>query len=428
MTQKTVQARYKPSVVPEFAGNPLIEALVPALSPNNAMIRMRRRCEFYESERALDDEARLQMLARLRGLVVPLPGFAQIHEGICSMVRSGYQSRNPLSQSGRQDLYKQIADDGQYDIAECDDSAGIELGGMQMAVVGLSGMGKTTVVRMALSCLGPPIIEHTGLAGGFTGMQITRLLISAPEDGTPRSLALAFFAEVDRLTKDTDYAAQYSDRRIPLATLKSAMRQIAATYFIGVLVVDEIQMLSARKSQGFRRILNFFLTLMNQLQIPILLVGTPAAEPLFADRLQDARRAADSGYHYFWRPESWKDENWTSVVKAFWSYQWVRNPAPLTDEIREVLFDLTAGVTAVLRVLMIAAQKHAILHGIEVVDAAVLKEVYKVRLSVLHKAIDLIRRPKHKKTHRDLALLDDLFNSQEVREILESEKALQVAT
>lgn len=57
------------------------------------------------------------------------------------------------------------------------------------------------------------------------------------------------------------------------------MSQIANVHAIGVLVIDEIQHLSMSRSGGVEKMLNFFVTLVNVIGLPVVMVGTPRPDP-----------------------------------------------------------------------------------------------------------------------------------------------------
>ena len=59
------------------------------------------------------------------------------------------------------------------------------------------------------------------------------------------------------------------------------MRQISNHHAIGLLVIDEIQHLSVNKSGGAEKMLNFFVTLVNTVGLPVVMVGTPKARFIF---------------------------------------------------------------------------------------------------------------------------------------------------
>ncbi|HCH8075499.1 TPA: AAA family ATPase [Acinetobacter baumannii] len=82
-----------------------------------------------------------------------------------------------------------------------------------------------------------------------------------------------------------------------IEVLFNYMCQITNTYAIGSLVIDEIQHLSVKNSGGAEKILNLFVTLINVIGLPVVMVGTPKAKFIFEGDLSSTRRGAGFGAH-----------------------------------------------------------------------------------------------------------------------------------
>ena len=96
------------------------------------------------------------------------------------------------------------------------------------------------------------------------------------------------------------------------------MKQLAATYFVGVLVIDELQHLKRAKTGGKDNMLNFFVNLINSIGIPVVFVGTNSMVTLFEDVLRNARRACGQGLYDFERPVDANDDDWKLLLNAVW--------------------------------------------------------------------------------------------------------------
>lgn len=59
--------------------------------------------------------------------------------------------------------------------------------------------------------------------------------------------------------------------------MMTVMNQVARNCALGILVIDEIQHLSLARSGGSEKMLNFFVNLINNVGVPVILVGTPKA-------------------------------------------------------------------------------------------------------------------------------------------------------
>lgn len=169
-----------------------------------------------------------------------------------------------------------------------------------------------------------------------------------------------------------------------------SMEQLASTYFIGALVIDELQHLNAAKTGGKDNMLNFFVNLINSIGIPVVFAGTNSMINLFADVLRNARRACGQGMYDFRQPEQ-SDAAWNMLVDVIWEYQWVQKPVALSPALRAVLYDLTQGVTDFLAKLMILGQRYAIQANIETLNEQVFQHIADTKLKLLKPAIAALR-------------------------------------
>lgn len=268
-------------------------------------------------------------------------------------------------------------------------------------------MGKTTALKAVLN-LYPQVITHSRYHGhDFIHTQIVWLRFDCPNDGSLIGLCQAFFRAVDAALGDTIHSAQYKTRRA-LPSLIQAMEQTASTYFVGAIFIDELQHLNVAKGMGKESMLNFFVTLINSLGIPVVFVGTNAMLKLFADVVRNARRVSGQGIYDFKQPPA-TDETWHLLLDAVWQYQWVKNPRELTDDLRATIYDLTQGVTDFLARLMILAQRYAIQSNIEELNADVFNHIAQTKMKLLLPAIDALRShdPKKMAQFEDLLPLDD---------------------
>jgi hypothetical protein len=213
----------------------------------------------------------------------------------------------------------------------------------------------------------------------------------------------------------TQYEQQYRYHRIP--EMIRGMKRVAATHFLGLLVIDEFQNLSVAKGGGDEKMLNYFVELVELIGVPLLLIGTYKAIGLLSKTMRNARRATGDGYLEFKRhaPDS---VEWRLLVYGIWYYQWVKSPIALPDLkgdpelIREFdekivypLYDLTQGITSVLVIIFMQAQWRALRADEETIDEALLKETYNECLKILHPALNALRSGKLE----DLKSFDDLL-------------------
>jgi len=283
-----------------------------------------------------------------------------------------------------------------------------------LALIGCSGCGKTSALNRILGTY-PQAIYHKEL--NFT--QIVYLKLDCPHDGSLKNLCNHFFRAIDQLLH-TDYERKYALKRHSPETLLALMSQIANVHAVGVLVIDEIQHLSLRRSGGVEKMLNFFVTLVNVIGIPVVLVGTPKARPIFETDLRSARRGAGFGA-LFWEPMKApvpqtdnktgkiKTTEWIAFTNKLWKYQWLqKRDELLSDDVRDSWYDLSQGVLDIVVKLFVLAQLRAIVTRTERITTRLLRQVYEDELKPVHPMLAALRsgNPERIQEYSDLCMPD----------------------
>ena len=124
--------------------------------------------------------------------------------------------------------------------------------------------------------------------------QLVWLKLDCPHDGSIKGLCFQFFDAVDRAT-GTDYFPRYTKARYTVDVLMVLMTQLVNLYQIGILIIDEIQHLSLAKGGGSEKMLNFFVTLVNTIGIPVVMIGTTKAMSILQSEFRQARRGSGQG-------------------------------------------------------------------------------------------------------------------------------------
>lgn len=392
-------AAYQDSPVAEYCGNPLIEALPPIFTEREAAQSIARYPEEPVGAQTMDGSIRLHCIDRMRSVIQPLPIHLELEAAVSLVLRGGYVGRNPMQPATVRHLHglstgKQITE-------------GFTSTATTFSLVGLSGIGKSTALEAILR-LYPQTIVHRSYQGReFVQTQIVWLKLECPFDGSLSGLCHAFFSAVDQAIGQR----RYGDRgplRGGVAGLIHRMEQMASTYYVGALFIDELQHLRVAKTGGKDNMLNFFVNLLNSIGVPVVFIGTNSMIDLFGDVLRNARRACGIGLYNFRQPAS-TDAAWTLLVDALWRYQWVRHVEPLTQEIRDLLYDLTQGVTDFLAKLLILGQRYAIQSGTERLTEVVLRHVASTKMQLLQPALAALRSGDPKVMRR----FDDLLPSEE---------------
>ncbi|MGP9676906.1 AAA family ATPase [Halomonas sp. AOP23-I1-17] len=420
-----VSAVYQETGVPSYQGNPFIEALPPILERKQLRDGLGGSIELRPADIYLDGETRIHIISHLLdGFFQPLARHVELESKISIMLRQGYVGRNLATgdlSTHIQNGYERIMQ-GNLSAFRFDH---VESTAKSLAFIGCSGSGKTSSLNRILATY-PQLIHHP--EHNFT--QIVFLKIDCPHDGSLKSLCHNFFREIDSVLA-TNYVKRYAEKRHGVETLIAVMSHLANTHAIGLLVIDEIQHLSIRASGGAEKMLNFFVTLVNEISIPVVMVGTPKARPIFEMDLRSARRGAGFG-SILWEPmeKPALDENvlrteWGAFTNKLWKYQWLTKASEeVADELRDLWFDLSQGIMDVVIKLFVLSQIRAVVTGTERITANILKAVYQDELKPIHPMMEALRSGDPSKIARysDLTIPDIDKKILELSNLLESSK------
>jgi hypothetical protein len=375
------KAVYLEQQVPDFVGNPLIEALPPLWTLDEVTKLLAYFPPRSEEQRQLPAEVRLHLLENGREFFIPQAQHLEVHLSFSNMIRRGYVQRNPALFGSSKDQHNRIGEfmKGQKRRIPLQSKA------RGFAIVGQSGVGKSTAVENYLS-LYPQVIIHTKYhEEAFLLKQLVWLKLECPREGSIKSLCINFLITVDDIL-GTNYFERYGAGRRTLDELLAGMIRVASWHYLGVLSIDEIQNLSEAKSGGEAKMINFFVQLENTIGVPFNMIGTPDAHRILMGRFRQARRACEQGAINWQRMKEIDDESedtaegevgkilakahpvWEEFIRALWAYQYLRKPQPLDenllkDKLAHALYEESQGITAVAVTLYFLAQRRTIVRG-----------------------------------------------------------------
>lgn len=392
-----VPAIYNDPGVESYKGNPFIEALPKIYSIKDIKGVLQGNVAFNSTDVFSKDRERPHEIASLLDdFFQPIGNHMQLEEKLSIMIRRGYVGRNISDgslNSHLQNGYERLmtGDLSSFRFATGSSTA------RSLSVIGVSGCGKSTTIDRLLGMY-PQAIYHEK----YHAIQIPYLKIECPFNGSLITLCLNFFRELDRVL-GSNYEKKYTKGRLGAPTLLAMMAQSANKNAIGVLVIDEIQRLTRKRSAGREEMMEFFVELVNTIGIPVVLVGTPKARPIFEIELQSGRRSAGFG-SLIWEPMKnlpvttdpktgkTRPSEWIAFANKLWKYQWLRKrDETLSDELRDCWFDLTQGVLDLAVKLFVLAQLRAIATKQEKLTIKTFKKVYQDEFKPVHKMLAALR-------------------------------------
>ena len=89
------QATYWAPGIPNYQGNPLIEALPPILIQDETAALLAYYPEYDKEQRSMPAHLRLHLIQNALQFFAPLPIHFDLEQRFSRMIRVGYQARNP---------------------------------------------------------------------------------------------------------------------------------------------------------------------------------------------------------------------------------------------------------------------------------------------------------------------------------------------
>lgn len=368
-----VYARYIEQDLPEYKGNMLIEALPPIYSTIQVIEKLRKDPIYNVQEREKSIEYRVQAISRLENYLYPIPKHLLIERQLSVVIRRGYALKHVLTPQFIKKLNfnsrvinnKWVED--KISKMQCI-SSNSDAPTPGFSVIGISGGGKSTALNNILS-LYPQCIIHTEYDNlKFLFKQLVYIKIDCTHNGNIKGICRKFFSEVDKVL-GTDYLKKYGDRsRHSIDDMIARMAHIAQIHALGTLVIDEIQHLADARN-GAEEVLNFLVTLENELKIPIIYVGTyKAIKKVLSKDFRQGRRASGMGEIEWNRMAN--DKYFERFMKNLWKYQWLKYETPIDEGFINLFYEKTMGITDRVIKLFMAVQYEAIISRVEKITKA----------------------------------------------------------
>ena len=379
-------AEYKDPGLPEYADNPLIAALPEIMSIEKAVGALTKRPIFQQEEINLAGHIRVHAINRMtRDFFVPQTLHLVLEQKISQMIRKSYLGRNPKTAAFkrklntiRDTLQKQDLTSYVHDVVNSPASS--------MAISGISGAGKSTATNIILNTY-PRVLHHPD----YHLMQVPWIKVDCPYDGSLSEFCESFFIALDRRL-NTYYRQKYASGRPSIGKMIADVADLCLIHAIGLVVVDEFQHMNLAKSGGEKKMINFLVTLVNVVEVSVLLIGTPKALKLFTGEFRQARRASGEGSMVWDRLPL--GESWEDFLEQLWPYQWLKSPRERDELINNKLYELSQGVPDIVVKLFCIAQARAILLADgprdECLTVGLLEDVFEEEFSIVKPMLEAL--------------------------------------
>ncbi|KRG13976.1 Tn7 transposition protein C [Virgibacillus soli] len=372
--KEVLLATYNEQELMDYKGNPLIETLPPILSLEDSFDQLSFLPEFHPSERNLSSHHRYHALLRLTRFFQPVAQTLDLEQRFSRFLRYGYVSRNPFQKQHVQvlnELHNKLVNNEEIGLPP-----DIRATASSFTLMGFSGIGKTSAIERILS-LYPKVVLHQH---PLNTIQIVWLKLNCPFDGSLKSLCMDFFQKIDKII-GSNYYEKYGRRSNSISSMVTRMGQIARLHCLGALIIDEVQHLLSTKGEASEKMMNFLVTLVNEIGIPVMMIGTMKAKSLLQKDFRQARRGSGQG-DMVWQQMN-KEEDWEVLMTSMWDYQWTKEYVQLNNELLDTIYEESQGIVDIAVKLFVLAQTRAIETGIEKVTPQIIKKVAKEDLKLV---------------------------------------------
>lgn len=370
-------------------GNPLIEALPPMqLNAREVIKTMANRPKIDLSElRNMPFKEREGELEIIEGLYVPPSVSVDLVSKIEMQMRKSYAGRNPLQKTSVSRI---------YDTASLIKAQGAHANTLEGMILleGGTGSGKSRLVRTALRRLPQGLRHHEYGDAKLNFTQVVWISVHASIGGGVRSLLLEMLRGIDEAAglSGTGMSYENAHKDTPVDRLVRVFGQAAATHHLGILHVDDVHRM-AESTMGKKNTLQAIIQIANVVKCPVIFTGTPEGiAPLTSSSLELARRLSSAGGLRIEHPASHQDQFFRALVKAVIGYQWTDDVLEPSEQLYELLYRLSAGVTSIVLLLHKAAQTRALATESRQFTLDHYRFAYDNNLRPVHEALSALRR------------------------------------
>jgi hypothetical protein len=281
---------------------------------------------------------------------------------IVNMHRHSLRVRNPTIAQGRRLVHEAVmmAMEGE-DFLKRPPAPGACL----FIIKGITGTAKSVSAEHALRLLGDQVIHHLDepAAHWKAATQLSYLYVGMSHDGSRGGLLNGILLAIDAAL-GTSFAVDLPKMYKTLDRLAGAVISKLHSLYLGILIIDEIQLLNLVNSEQAEKMQLFLLNLANS-GIPLVLIGNPLGFTWLNEYTQNLSRALERPPAYFHPHGSIgeDDDEWDSVFIGIRAYYLLDDPPLDEEDCSKVLKRLSGGIPRVGLALWCMAQSEVLLDG-----------------------------------------------------------------
>lgn len=294
---------------------------------------------------------------------------------IMGMHRCSLRARNPAIADGRRSVEKVIAAaTSKVDFLRAPPMPGASL----LVLKGMSGTAKSATAKLTLMrLLGSQVIRHGREPESLfvEATQINWLFVSMSHDGSRGGLLTAILLQIDQAL-GTTHATDLRRTFRSIESLAGAVIALLHTYYTGVLVIDEMQLLNIVENQHAELMQLFLLSLANS-GIPLVLIGNPFGFTWLSQHSQNLTRLLERPQFFFHPCGALDDDDeWPSVSTGVVKYYLLEDPAQDLDQCKAALRLRSGGIARLALALWCNAQASALFDGRRSINASDVDAAY----------------------------------------------------
>lgn len=336
-----------------------------------------------EADRELSASKRLRKCGQISRFHVTLERHLELAAIVAEMVVEGYVDRVPNANYWANHKLELEA------LREAIASGKVRASGDRcLGFIGVSGLGKSKTLEALLDMVDQVVVHPRKVDPNKPLQQVLWLKVECPHNRSTGSIARKLLEALGAAVGANYFKLHGSGNAVDvIGNAASLVRQ----HCVGLIVIDEIQNAVAKVEDPKKDLVNLFVELSNELKVPILFVGTPRAHEVLTRELRSGRRLLGPSWNNFKRG----DPDWDALVETMWEYQWNATYTPLSEALKETLYDLTQGVPALLNRLFHFTQRKAILNPLEddsePLTPELFRQVFAENFTAVKEMVDALR-------------------------------------